>query len=49
MLQKQERSLARLDWEVLLDFFPLFSAKGRIGKAHIKAVLLLNVGQILSE
>ena len=49
VLQKQKRRLARLDWEVLLDFLSFFSAKGWIGKAHIKAVLLLNVGQIFRQ
>ena len=49
MLQEERCGFTRLDREVLLNLFSFLSSKGRIGKHHIVAVLLLYVGQVFSE
>src|SRR5262249_55347525 len=49
MLEEEERSLACLDWEILLDLWPLPAAERWIGEHDIKAVLLLDIGDVLGE
>ena len=47
VLQEQERRLAGADRKILLYFLAFLAAEGRIGQHHVKAVLVLDVGQVL--
>ena len=46
VLEEEKNGLAGADGEVLLNLFALLAAEGWIGKNHIVAVLLLNVGEV---
>ena len=49
MLEEQERGLAGLDREILLNLRPLLAAERRIGQHDVEAVLFLNVADVLGQ
>ena len=49
VLEEEERGLAGADGEVLLHFLALFATEGRVGDDDVEAILLLHIGEVLSE
>jgi hypothetical protein len=49
VLEKEKGRLAGANGKVLLHFFPLFAAEGRIGQHDVVAILLLNVGEVFGK
>jgi hypothetical protein len=49
VLEEERGRLAGADGEVLLNFFALRTAEGRIGEHDVVAVLFLNVGEVFGE
>jgi len=49
VLKEEKGRFAGADGEILLDFFALLPAEGRVGQDHIHAVFVLNVGEVLGQ